>query len=269
MTRAHIRFKREKVSVCNICRTIKPLSWDHVPPKGASSISEIEQRGILTKLADSAAQEQYDISQNGVKYRSVCKQCNEMLGSRYDPALIELTETVGAFLKTELTLPRFLTVKAQPVAVVKSIFGHVLAAKGHVDDYVMDQQMRPCVVGEDTPIPDNLYVYYWLYPYNYIVVLRDIMMPAIRGRFKTFGSFNVLKYFPLGYLICDLSKYENLPELTIFRKLATHATATIELDLGSSKHPKWPESTEGNNILVGGLSLESAVFANKRGKVSS
>lgn len=264
MTRANIRFKREKVGLCNICRTTQPLTWDHVPPQGAISITDIEQRGVLAKLTDIGGEEQYDISQNGVKYRTVCKQCNEMLGHRYDPSLIKFTDTVGSIIKTTLTLPRTIPVNAQPIAVVKSILGHALAAKGHVDDVVMDQQMRPCVLDEKLPIPDTLHVFYWLFPYNCVVILRDIAMPAVRGQFKDFGFFNVLKYFPLGYLICDRAKYEGLPELTLFRMLGTYDTATIDIDLKAFRHPQWPESSEGNNIVAGCKSIESSVFATGR-----
>jgi len=266
MTRAHIRFKREKVALCNICRTIQPLTWDHVPPTGAKSITPVEQHSVLTKLTATGDPEQYDISQNDVKYRTLCKKCNEMLGSRYDPALIKLTDAVGLCRKSELTLPRVIPVKTQPIAVAKSILGHFLAAKGHVDDVVMDQQMRPCVLDENLPVPDNLHVFYWLYPYNYVVTLRDIVMPAIRGRFNELGFFSVLKFFPLGYLVCDLPKYEGLSELTLFRKLATYENDTIDIDLKSLKHPQWPESTEGNNFMAGGMSIQSSVFAKERKK---
>ena len=40
------KFKREKVSQCNICKRVKPLSWDHVPPKGG--IREKERGQVST-----------------------------------------------------------------------------------------------------------------------------------------------------------------------------------------------------------------------------
>ncbi len=37
------KFKREKVSQCNICKKMKPLSWDHIPPKGGIHLSSVGQ----------------------------------------------------------------------------------------------------------------------------------------------------------------------------------------------------------------------------------
>src|SRR6056297_3557589 len=79
--------KREKVSQCNICKKVKALSWDHVPPKGGISLTSVEQETVFQRLTINGEKRKYTISQNGVKFRTICKECNEKIGSKYDPVL--------------------------------------------------------------------------------------------------------------------------------------------------------------------------------------
>jgi len=76
----YAKMKRDKNHFCNICKSKTLLTWDHVPPQGGIDITPVEQETILERLTASKDDRQYLISQNGVKYRTICKDCNDRLG---------------------------------------------------------------------------------------------------------------------------------------------------------------------------------------------
>jgi hypothetical protein len=256
--------KRAKVGVCNICRKSAPLSWDHVPPKGGIDLKPIEQTTLFQRLAVKPEKQKYRISQNGVKYRTLCKSCNSSLGRFYDPVLNDFAIGVGKIIKSGLEIPSVIHYKTKPMILIKSILGHLLAAKRTIDDVIFDQKVRKFLFDDQANLPDDIKIFYWFYPYREIVVVRDVIMPAIRGDFSQLGSFGgILKYFPIAYLVCNLEQYEGLDELTIYRGLKLQDTAEIPIHLTEIRSSAWPEIDEVN-FVAGGANLHSSVYAHPR-----
>jgi hypothetical protein len=257
--------KRGKVDLCNICKQSASLSWDHVPPKGGIDLKPVEQVTILQSLTGSFEEQKPYISQNGVKYRTICKHCNEKLGHSYDPILNDFALGVGKILKSILEVPPVVYYKTQPAILIRAILGHLLAAKGVIDNVVVDQKIREFLFDDQARLPEEIKIFYWIYPYKEIVVIRDITMPAVRGDFGQFGFFSgILKYFPVAYLVCNLKYYEELDELTTYRNLKPEDTVEIPLHLTETRHSMWPEMADEGNFMSGGLNLNSSVHARPR-----
>lgn len=257
----YVKIKRERHGVCNICGCERPLSWDHVPPKGGIDLQPVEMETVFQRLTYREGKRAVMQSQNGVKFRTICAECNSLLGRRYDPILNEFAKGIGKYLNTTLTLPPILHHLTQPGSLIRAILGHLLAAKGEPDEVVFDQHIRPCVLDEQVPIPEDVFVFYWLYPYSETVVIRDILMPAVRGQLTPTGFFHILKYFPVAYLVTNLHQYESLLELTRFRTLDPTTESEIPIDLSRVEHQQWPELVDDKNFLFGGRALQSSISA--------
>jgi len=257
------KFKREKASQCNICKRMKPLSWDHVPPKGGIHLSSVEQETVFQHMTMPKDNRKYSISQNGVKYRTICKECNEIIGRKYDPVLNDFAYNVGRILKTKLTLPSIIYYKTKPNLLIRAILGHLLAAKADIDEVTVDEQVRNIIFDEDASIPEEIKIFYWVHPYINTVIIRDIAMPAVRGKFSEgkVGFFSILKYFPIAYLISNLKEYEGLSEFTSYRNSKPQDIIDIPINLKDIRGPEWPEIVDDGNIIVGGKSIHSSVSA--------
>ena len=74
---------------CNICGEEKKLTSDHVPPKGVNRFTRMELHSVSGALnALEGKKKKFRQFQNGVKFRSLCRDCNGgLLGKKYDPAL--------------------------------------------------------------------------------------------------------------------------------------------------------------------------------------
>jgi len=266
----YAKVKRERVGLCNICKKRSPLSFDHVPPQGGIDVTPVEQETILQRFTSENNEKIYSISQNGVKFRTICGDCNnKLLGRRYDPVLNEFAIGVGRFLNTTLEMPPIIRCETNPNLLIRAIVGHLLAAKGDFENTTIDEKLRSFFLDESAEFPNDLKIFYWVYPYPYIFVIRDVVMPAVRGNLGTMGCFSILKYFPIAYLVCDLAQYEGLDDLTFYYDKNSSKVVNIPIKLKQLKHPQWPEIVDDTNFIVGGQSLKSSVFATPKSIVAN
>jgi len=264
----YTEIKRKQIDRCNICGRKSILGWDHVPPQGGIDLSSVEIRSILQRIAPDKNRNKFLLSQNGLKYRTLCGDCNNKLGREYDPILNKFAREVGSFMKTAINLTTAVQFKTKPNVLIRAILGHMLAAKAHYDDVLTDEAFRSFLFDTCATLPKDIYVFYWVYPFQSIVVLRNVLMLAVRGQFDEVASFDILKYFPVGYLVTDKPKYEYLSELSAFRNLDTFADGEVPIDFHSIYEPDWPEKIDDGNVLLGGQSLASSVYAIPRKKKS-
>lgn len=256
----YIKVKRNKVDICNICYKTENLSWDHVPPKGGIKMSPVEMETIFQKLVD-PNKNNISISQNGLKYRTICKECNAMLGSRYDKVLNEFARSVGKYLTSVLRLPKIIYHKTKPVALMKGILGHLISSKIELDEVLFDKTIREILFDDKKAVPDDISIFYWIYPYYQTIVIRDFMMPSRRGSFNEFGFYQTLKYFPIAYLVSDKPKYEGLFELTKYRSLNIDDEMEIPIQLNRIEQANWPEIVDDKNLFFGGQGTANSIIA--------
>ena len=99
----YTEFKRERVSACNICREIRELTWDHIPPQGSISLGAFEQQNLFDQLTVKPGERHYTISQNGIKFRTLCATYNNReLEKKLGPVLNDFSKQVCLFLKLKL-----------------------------------------------------------------------------------------------------------------------------------------------------------------------
>lgn len=246
--------------ICNICRQKKQLTEDHVPPKGSVSTKAVVIKQFFQHMIGEN-EASVIISQNGVKFKTICARCNNSL-INFDKQLKYFCQRVSKAISSKLILPNPYPIECRPNAIMKSVLGHLLAAKTQTDDVVIDAAIRPCLQDFSIPIPDNIHIFYWIYPYTNTRILRDFVMPAKRGNFKSYGFFNMIKFYPIAFLISDnLSVYEGLPNLDTYRNLLPEQKAEVLLPLDFIPNEDWPERVDETNIIAGGRAMNDGIIA--------
>jgi hypothetical protein len=258
-----IKIKRNKIDLCNICREKKPLSWDHVPPKGGIHISSMEIKEIFY-LISGKENNVKNISQNGVKYRTICSDCNSKIGTEFDPTLNELNKTLINFLTSSAVLPKYSTVKVKPIRLMKAVLSHLVAAKLNIDDVIMDKNIRETIFLDKKSIPKNLHIHYWIYPFDCTVILRDFAIPIQPGNFSKCTSADIIKYFPLAFIISDTENFRELDSLSQYRNLGIDDEINLKIDLGKMKDLDWPERVDETNIVFMSQESQNGIFAKPR-----
>ena len=258
---------REEYGSCNICMKEAKLTWDHVPPKACYSITPAIQQTLFQNMSSRAGNaRRFSETQNSVKFRTLCSSCNNsLLGKKYDPVLKRFVTSILQISHTDLELPTMITIKTQPLALARAICGHLLAAKGDLENTEYDKIMREFFLDTEQHKPRGMNISYWYYPYESIVLIRDIVMPLIRGRINgPIAGFSILKFFPVAFLITDADRYEGLPNLPMKNGMNTDDELDIPLNLARIPHERWPEMVEDGNFYVGGKTIESSVIAYKK-----
>jgi hypothetical protein len=151
--------KGPKSGMCNICGDVGALTEDHTPPKGWVRPSQVELQHVVRALSpENSPKVRRTVSQNGVKYRTLCGRCNSsLLGHAYDPHLVSFANQTGALLRSSLHLPPQLKVRARPQAIMRAVIGHI-AAQG-VDRYKKGphaEAVRDYILDSSLPLPDAL-----------------------------------------------------------------------------------------------------------------
>ena len=255
--------KREKTSICNLCRKEKDLSWDHIPPKGGIEVSPVKMETIFSLMTGDREKPKTRESQNGMKYRTICSECNSFLGAEFDPIINDFANDVGRYLVSSLELPETISHPVKPQRLIKAILGHLVAAKVEVENTVFDQQAREYVLDVDATLPEDINVFYWIYPYDCSTTIRDFGMFTPRGTFQEAAIFQTMKYFPIAYLCCDKPEYADLENLSQYREAGLDEEIEIPINLQRVEHPYWPEapSDDPKNVFFGGRSASNAVHA--------
>lgn len=130
---SYIKEKRESIGKCNICGKTAKLTWDHVPPKFCFN----NQRTQYNSLFEVSQGEKYNlVAQNGIKYRTLCGECNNtLLGSNYDIEYKKLVDFLYNIYTTPSKIPQIVEIQEVPVnKIARAIVGHLLAAR---KDYFM------------------------------------------------------------------------------------------------------------------------------------
>lgn len=206
------------------------------------------------------------VSQNGIKYRTICKSCNEHIGAEYDPTLNTFSKSVGLYVKSTLRIPREVGHKTKPQRLLKSLIAHLVAAKVEIEDTTFDQQARAYALDPDAKLPADINVFYWVYPYDVTVVMRDFAMFTPRGTFRDPAVFQLIKSFPVAFLCTNAASYAGLHSLSPFRD----CELDDEVDLARNFFPvherQFPETPNDrdNTILFGGASAMQGFHATPR-----
>lgn len=248
---------------CAICGTPDNLTLDHVPPKGATRITAVEMRDLTARLSMDGTQGRCELSQDGVKFRSLCRRCNnERLGAETDPELVKLCNHADAVLRSRLVLPSSFAIDVRPMRALRSVVGHLLATEsGRQPNGPFERAMAQFFLDTKLPPPRELECFYWPYPYTDQVILRDVGLGRLGN--GTPLVFKLLKFYPLAFMLTwqrDVATWDFLmPDLAAFRGLTNDAVASVSIDLRAVPPQRWPEAPLGDcALLMGGKPLHAS-----------
>jgi hypothetical protein len=252
-----ISTKGPKHGICNICGASGKLTEDHTPPKGSIKISQVELYHIINHLnnVNKKPIEKGRYLQNGVKYRTLCGACNNThLGAQYDPAFNLFVNTVGAFLKTNILLPKVIPIEIEPQKIMRSLIGHLSAQGVNRFDKGPDTiPIRDFFLNISLPLPDNIHIYYWLYPHKSHVMARDFSYLDTRDG-KSCVMW-LLKFFPIAFMVAFDKPDEwvfGLSELSRWRYQAVDYKIREYVQLTNLPHLMWPEAPIDHNVVCYG-----------------
>lgn len=248
---------------CNICGVTGTLTEDHTPPKGCIRVGQVDIQHIVHRLSAEKPQSRGHRSQNGVKYRTLCPRCNNgLLGANYDIAFNAFVNAVGTYLKSSLKLPGTMTVKGQPQKIMRAVLGH-LSAQG-IDRYLKGPEteaVRNYFLDETLSLPNSINIYYWAYPYQGQVLVRDCSYVDLSVGTPVVMWFT--KFFPIAFMVTwgEPPGYNfDVPNLAAWRSCAINDELELPVPLSRIVHQYWPEAPTDHSVVIYGQ--EAVVASN-------
>ena len=272
--RKRVQNKGNKVGFCVICGDRGPLSRDHVPPKGCNNLNDVE---IMALLPSENSAKVGTTSQGGTHYRTLCAECNSTrLGGHYDPALIDLSNAITTLALgakgREIALPRTIYPFIKPQRIARAVVGHVLAGLAVEETHQgllsspISNSLRSYFLDGEADFPENLEIYYWLYPSRRQVLIKNVGKSLINSagdREVVFG--HIFKFLPLGFWLVFNGKNQEsdlVRPLIKDKKMALDGVDQVEIDLHRVPPLGFPESPVGNEFIA----LNSDYAAHTRDK---
>lgn len=272
--RKHPRYRKlwQKSGVdkntCNLCKQeFTDLSEDHVPPHAVQKIMDvsIDPNSIM------GSDEKGTFSQEGIKFKTICTPCNNTLGHQYDNKLAHFIRRVEAAYEAEVFAPhqegRVVQVDADVDAVIRSLCGHLVAAKIQLDEVTMDEAIRKFVFDRSLGIPESINIYYWLYPHYEVRIKRDFGILSPRdGHQSNIGS--ILKFYPLAFFFTDSSRFMGFPNLRSYLT-ADGTPGKVPIHFREIEHKAWPEGGRKEGLaeaILDGRAGSEAIIGNYRPK---
>ena len=250
------KIKRNRIDTCNICKEIKTMTWDHVPPKGGINLSSVEMESLFLTLVGKADNSK-SISQNGVKYRTICGDCNSKIGSEFDPVLNQFNRDIITILQSKLYIPRYVSVKVKPIRLIKAVLAHILSAKINTYDNVFDKEVRSLILYPEVKITESIHIFYWIYPYDRTIIMRDfVLLEEPKPVFC-----NMIKYFPIAFLITNSNNFRGLDSLSKYRYCELDQEVDLKIDLGFRTEPNWPERNNDSDAIFMSSESLNGMFA--------
>jgi hypothetical protein len=210
---------------------------------------------LISAMSEISGKPQEDrplISQSGYKIRSICADCNSTLGREYDPTIGQLCAAITNYLESPLSLPAQATFDTKPVRLLRGVIGHLLAAKLSPDTCLVDQQIRDFLSDQTRPLAPDLHLYYWLYPYPQIFVLRDFATVFETGSGRKAAFSSVIKFPPLAIILSDVDYFHGLPDLASMSHFSIDDPGRVHVQFRDVRPRTWPEGTEYSGFVLMG-----------------
>lgn len=253
------------VGVCAICDNVGPLTRDHVPPQKILPPTAI----LVHRLTEYESRDRVRgrtprKGHRAPHFQSICQACNrDLLGSQYDPALIDFANRcrawVNASSKLRLQIQGGMVVDLDVSKVVRSVFGHLLAAEERADPSqppargTIQHAMQSFLLDQTTGWPTALNVYCWPYAGSEIVIARGFALGRILG--ETYGPIvgDVLKFFPLAFWVTPDSAAPtgfSLVNLAQLLQAGAVGMSSVSMPLRPIPPSYWPERPGGSEVVA-------------------
>ena len=276
--RNYAREKRKLKDRCNICGQVSNLTWDHVPPKFCFNNEKVKYNSLL-EINEKSPQSK--ISQNGIKYRSICSRCNnDLLGSDYDKEYKKLVDILYKLYITPGEIGQYVEIEGiNANKIARAIIGHFLAARNEYIDGKLENELREYFLNPNLKPPKEFKLFYYVYIYNTIMIIRDVA-PKKFGKIEYAipeGLISCMNAFPIAFILTH--KCDNEVSLYDIFELCTEnidETVNLKIDLLSYMYPNkkvlrdpyWPcnvsDDETGTSMMLVSDNSNSSVFSQIR-----
>ena len=192
----------------------------------------------------------------GVRFRTLCSDCNNGLGGREDKAIGAFFERIRKLVESPLIIESNVNVMAKPNLIYRGLLAHLVSANDNGVPSGFDLEARELFFGKRNLNQSSWNLFYWMYTGSKLFLMRDAYHTVWHPRVKLV-PIHVLKFFPLAFMFTQEPWFLGLPNMRLFLRPKDVEEIDVPIDLGRrDTHPFWPVTASPHNmILLGGNSF--------------
>lgn len=246
---------------CNLCGHYSDLTENHVPPESVGNAGLLLAQSYIVASTVRNSQHFPRKFANGLRFRTLCRDCNSRLGGGPDKEIMRFYQAVEKIVQTPFSVPHIVMIAARPNLILKGFFAHFVSATERRMDSPFDIDARDLFFGRKNLRQTKFNLFYWIYLGASQFLIRDAFLGDFsRGMRVTWTQ--VIKIFPLGVIIADQPSFRGLPNLRNYQQPRDDQETEVPLLVfARESHPTWPIHPDNSNVVLLGGAGSSGLIA--------
>ena len=235
---------------CALCGNYSDLTQNHVPPEGVGNVDTWIAQSYLTGARANPDLYRGRQFRGGIRFRTLCRDCNNSLGRSEDRALISFYSQVRRLLASPLTLPRVMRVPARPNLIMRGLLAHIASANENGIPTPFDQEARDIFLGKQALRLCSWNLFYWLYLGEEIFVMRSAFLTRWSPTVEV-NQVYLLKCAPLAFMFSRDARFHGVPNMLKFVQNRDQDEAELPILLNRRETASvWPAMPLDNQIIL-------------------
>ncbi len=240
---------------CALCRSYSDLTDNHVPPEGVGNFGSWMAQSYLTASAADKELFYGRKFRGGIRFRTICRDCNSSLGGTEDKELIRLYEQAQKFVNSSLIVPSITTLSIRPNLIARGLFAHMVSANDNGVPCPFDIEARDIFFSRRPLRFSSWNLFYWVYEGDEIFVMRSAFLATATSPVQLHEVY-IVKAPPLAFMFARRPNFCGLPNMMNYIQSRDQDEVEVPIVLGlRDPYASWPVVAYGNQfIMLGGAS---------------
>ena len=225
-----------------------------MPPQSVGNTDEWITRSYITALTTQNEQIFFPRHfKGGLKFKTLCRDCNSSLGGREDKALTSFFDQVRRLVESPILLATpIIKVAAKPNLIFRGLLAHLTSANDSGMPCPFDDEAREIFFNKRTVRQSSWNIFYWLYLGKNLFVTRNVFHTTWKPTVVVRPMF-LLKLYPLAFLFAQESWFAGCPNIRMFLRQNDDEEGELPLQiLRYDVDPVWPATTSDKSMILSG-----------------
>jgi hypothetical protein len=238
------------------------LTENHIPPEAVGNDGFWIGRSYLTAVSEGKEMFRGRAFKGGLRFRTLCHDCNTGLGGREDKAIIDFFDRVRKLVESRIITSPIVRVPAKPNLIYKGLLAHLISANDSGVPCSFDSEAREIFFGRRDIRLSSWNLFYWIFTGSSIFLMRNAYHTQWHPTVEV-TPIQILKSYPLGFMFAQKPWFMGLPNMMQFRQSHDDDETDLPIILPMREgHQHWPAVPVGNtSVLLAGNTF--GLVANK------
>jgi hypothetical protein len=186
----------------------------------------------------------------GVRFRTLCADCNNGLGGKEDKTIAAFFESVKKLVESPIILTSTIKVTTRPNELYKGLMAHLVAANDNGIPSAFDIEARELFFGRKALRWSTWSLFYWIFVGSELFLMRNAYHttwhPTVELR-----PLILLKLYPLAFMFVQENWFLGVPNLRTYLQPRDDEEAEVPIELRlRDENPFWPAVVAPSNVIM-------------------